>query len=104
LTTFRKRLTSGQRLALRPGARLLVWKHQAAANGELLSLEALGKTARTRTRQHLVQLANDRELNPDCCVAISEHETIAQIFFSLFLDGIVEFRRRSAPKRPVDAL
>jgi 50S ribosomal protein L16 3-hydroxylase len=104
LTTFRKRLASGQLLALRPGTRLLVWKHQAAANGELLSLEALGKTARTRARQHLVQLANDRELNPDCCLAISEHETIAQIFLSFFLDGIVEFRRRSSPKRPIDAL
>jgi hypothetical protein len=104
LTTFRKRLASGQRLALRPGARLMVWKRQAAANGELLALDALGKAARTVARRTLMALANDRELNPDCCLAISENETIAQIFLSLFLDGIVEFRRRSSPKRPLDAL
>jgi hypothetical protein len=104
LTTFRKRLASGQRLALRPGARLLVWKRQAAANGELLALDALDKTARTVARQQLIALANGRELNPDCCLAISETETIAQIFLPLFLDGTIEFRRRSAPKRSVDAL
>jgi 50S ribosomal protein L16 3-hydroxylase len=104
LTTFRKRLASGQRLALRPGARLLVWKRQAAANGELLALDALDKAARTVARQQLIALANGRELNPDCCLAISETETIAQIFLPLFLDGTIEFRRRSAPKRSVDAL
>lgn len=104
LTTFRKRLASGRRLVLRPGARLLVWKRQAAANGQLLALDALGKAARTLARRQLMRLANSRELNPDCCLAISETETIAQIFLSLFLDGIVEFRRRSSPKRPVDAL
>jgi 50S ribosomal protein L16 3-hydroxylase len=104
LTTFRKRLARGQRLALRPGTRLLVWKRQAAANGQLLALDALGKAARTLARRQLLALANDRELNPDCCLAISGNETIAQIFLSLFLDGIVEFRRRSSPKRQVDAL
>jgi 50S ribosomal protein L16 3-hydroxylase len=104
LAAFRKRLASGQQLALRPGARLLVWKHQAAANGELLPLDVLGKAERGLARQQLLQLGNGRELNPDCCLAISETETIAQIFLSLFLDGIVEFRRRSSPKRPIDAL
>ncbi|HSG19761.1 MAG TPA: cupin domain-containing protein [Burkholderiaceae bacterium] len=104
LTTFRKRLASGQRLALRPGARLMVWKRQAAANGELLALDALSKAARTVARRTLMALANDRELNPDCCLAISETETIAQIFLSLFLDGTIEFRRRSSPNRPIDAV
>lgn len=80
-------------IGLRPGVRLLIWRHLVGANGELIDLQDLPQPDRALAKRLLKKLANERELNPDCCAAASGASAIVRMFFSIFQRGLLEFKR-----------
>ncbi|MDA0847741.1 MAG: hypothetical protein O2997_05910, partial [Proteobacteria bacterium] len=80
-------------IGLRPGVRLLIWRHLVGANGELIDLQDLPQPDRALAKRLLKKLANERELNPDCCAAASGAHAIVGVFFSIFQRGLLEIKR-----------
>lgn len=80
-------------IRLQPGVRLLIWRHHVGANGELIDLKDLPQPDRALAKRLMKKLANERELNPDCCAAASGAHAIVRMFFSIFQLGLLEFKR-----------
>ncbi|NBT35314.1 MAG: cupin domain-containing protein [Betaproteobacteria bacterium] len=71
-------------LALAPGARLLCWRGQFAANGELLQ-------ARGHTRELLLELATQRSLSAAVCRRAARSQGDRELLQTLFERGVVIF-------------
>ena len=88
---FVKRLAKAKGLALAPGARLMTWREIAAANGEPIPLDGLSKRERTRVIGLLNQLGNERRFGQKYCDAALSETAFSEIFFNLYLAGVVLF-------------
>jgi 50S ribosomal protein L16 3-hydroxylase len=88
---FVKRLAKAKGLSLAPGARLITWQQMAAANGEPIPLDGLSKGQRTRAIALLNQLGNERRFGQKYCDAALSETAFTEIFFNLYLAGVVLF-------------
>jgi 50S ribosomal protein L16 3-hydroxylase len=88
---FVRRLSKAKGLALAPGARLMTWHHMAAANGEPIPLEGMSQSERTQAIALLSQLGNERRFGQKYCNAALSSNAFTEIFFNLYLGGVVLF-------------
>ena len=86
---FVRRLAKAKGLGLAPGARLLVWQQVVAANGEPIGLGELSPKHRSTAIRLLTELGNQRQIGRSCCDAIMLQDEFIEIFFNLYLGGVV---------------